>query len=157
MATLAPALPAVVVDQVDKTRFAEAYLRFNDATKAAMITEPVNVGRSLRIANEWLQDAFVQTEIARLLEDKGDGAFLDSKADILREIKKRADAAKEPRDYVSIMELYCKVAGHIEKPGSNSVQVNVQSVMVVPSQGTDADWERNAKRAQRALIEANND
>lgn len=145
----------------EKKRFAELYLRSREPFKVAQIIAPgpANVGRALQIADNWLSDPIVVEEMKKLNEEKGSSAFNPSRDDILRDIKDRADLAKDPKDYAGLMRLYCDVAGHIEKPGANTANVNVavQAVMVVKSQGSDDEWERKTALAQRTLIDESRD
>jgi hypothetical protein len=136
-----------------KLRFAMSFLRLNDAGRAAMeVVEDASV--ALIAAQNWPFDPIVIEEMSRLVETNGPQSFLPTREIILIDIKKKADETKDADSWVRVMELYCKVRNFIEKPGTGAkVDVTVQSVLVVPSQGSDDNWERAASLSQRTLID----
>lgn len=151
MATLAASPPSQIDDDV-KLRFAEAMLRFNNASQAAMsvIGDP---GKALRAAQTLPADPLVLEEMARLRDEKGESSFLPSKAELAREVLERARECKVPEDYERLMKLYCNMMGHIEKPGTQvNVDARTQSVMIVRSHGSDEEWEKRAVAQQQNLV-----
>lgn len=141
------------VDEAVKLRFAEAMLRFNNASQAAMsvIGDP---GKALRAAQTLPADPLVLEEMARLRDEKGESSFLPSKAELAREVLEQARTFKNsPEDYERLMKLYCNMMGHIEKPGTQvNVDARTQSVMIVRSHGSDEEWEKRAVAQQQNLV-----
>lgn len=137
-----------------KLRYAAAMLRVHEPTKAALAIFPDDPGKALQIVNSWPHDDLVLAEMERLAELNGPEAYLPTKQAILVEIKKRADDAKDNKDYVALMTLYANMRDLVPKPGTaTEVNVKVNNVLVVPSQGSDEDWERRASRSQGRLID----
>jgi hypothetical protein len=139
------------VDDDVKLRFAEAMLRFNNASQAAMsvIGDP---GRALRAAQTLPADPLVIEEMARLRDEKGESSFLPSKAALAREVLEKVREYKNPEDYLNGMKLYCTMMGHIEKPGTQvNVDARTQSVMILRSHGDDEEWEKRAVAQQQKL------
>lgn len=137
-----------------KLRFAAAMIRLHEPTKAALAVFPDEPGRALQIVNSWPHDDLVVEEMQRLMEESGPDAFLPTKQAILVDIKRRADETRDPKDYVALMQLYAQMRDFIPKAGASEVNVKVTSnVLVVPSQGSDDEWEKRAMRSQRRLVD----
>lgn len=146
------AFPSPQVDDEAKLRFAEAFLRSNNAATAAMDVFPADPGKALQLAQTLPQDSIVIAEIERLKEEKGEAAFLPNKAKIARDVYERATEAKDNEEYVKLMRLYGDLMGMIEKPGSSvNVDVKVAPVMVMRDHGSDDQWEQRASAQQRGL------
>jgi hypothetical protein len=135
-----------------KIRFAHATLKLNDPMKAAMAIFADQPGRALQIVDKWMIDPIVTEEIERLVEENGPQSFLPTREQVLVDMKQKIDTFKEDT-WIKGMELYTKVRGWVEKPGATPVQVNVSNVLVVPTQGSDDDWERRSSQSQRKLID----
>jgi predicted RNA-binding protein with EMAP domain len=148
MATVAP---IYFVSDEDKRRFAEVFVRTQNAATAAM-SIIANTGEALRQSYILPNDSLVIEEISRIKEKVSETDLLPSKADLAREVLQRARETKDNEEYGKLMELYFKVMGMIEKPGANvDVSVKVASVMVVRDHGTDEEWAAKAARQQREL------
>lgn len=115
-----------------------------------------NSGRAAHVARDWLHDPDVLAEQQKLLDERGDEAFLPTLAETARHV---FDLAK--RDNISVGEslasyrLYAEMRGFLKK--DIGTQVNVQNnvvnkVMKVVDHGTDEEWEAKIKAGQMKLI-----
>ena len=147
--------PASAATDELKTKFAIASLKYPDEPfKAGLEVFGADTGRALYVAQNWINDAFVEQEKARLLQTKGARAFLPTKEEYAREVWKLAMAERtDPETKRHLMSLYGDIMGYkqqAEKPGIN-VTVNQQRVMVYKDHGSDEDWERKAAAHQYNL------
>jgi phage terminase small subunit len=142
-----------LVNESQKTTFANAFVRSKNAASAAMSAFPGDPGFALKMSHILPNDPFVLAEIARLKDEINEDDFLPTKAEIARKILDKADSAGDAEDYAKLMRLYCEIRGHIEKPGANgaNVQVAVAPVMIVRDHGSDEEWQRKAEEQQRRL------
>jgi hypothetical protein len=154
---MATSLTIADIDESTKLRFAEAFLRSQNQSAAAMQVIP-DLGLAMRAALTLPSDPVVIAEMERLKEEFGEEIILPSKVEVLREIYDKAKACGDPKDYESLMKLYCNARGYIEKPGANvGVKVEVASVMVVRDKGSDEEWaEKVAAQQQRLVLNAAN-
>jgi len=148
--------PFVAVDMDErKKRFAELLLKNPyDAFGVALEIFGSDTSGALRASYEWISDPLVIETQKQLKEERGEFAFLPTKADLAREaleshrtLKKNdpAAAAKYFDMHLKIMDYYPKEAGNV---------VNIQNnVMVVPDHGSDKDWEKKALEQQKQLRE----
>jgi len=146
--------PFVIVDE-RKLQFAEGLLKNPyDAFKVALEIFGLDTNGAFRASMEWVSDPVVIEHQRLLKEEKGEFAFLPTKADLAREalethkILKKTDpaaAAKYFDMHLKIMDYYPKETGNI---------VNIQNnVMLVPDHGSDENWEKRALEQQNQLRE----
>jgi len=147
----------------EKAAYAALLLKERDPFKAALALFPNNTNRALWVANHWPNDAEVKAEQARLTEEAGDMAFLPGKADLARDIWQRMQGTTlpngvtippTPEEYAKLAKLYADVRGFIEKPQTNvNVTTNVNRVVEMPVFANESEWEAEAARQQRELLE----
>ncbi len=102
----------------------------------AVIDTSKDAGPAMLAANLWPNDAIVKAEMARLLEEKGEFAFLPSKVELARSIWERAHRdGTEDADAVKLLKLYAEVMDFIPKPGAKS---NVGQVVNISTYKEDS-------------------
>lgn len=141
------------IDEVTKTKFAEAFLRTKNHVTAGIETLRGDMGSILQASVDLLHDPFVLSAMDQLKEEKGELSFLPSKADIARDLIKRAEDANDD-NAVKLYGLVADLLGYREKPGSSStnVAVTVAPVMVMKDHGTDEEWQAKAAAQQAKLV-----
>jgi hypothetical protein len=141
-----------------KERFADLLYRGEDAFKAALALTQ-DTGRSLRIAAEWPTDEQVKVFLEQFRKDEEDGdtRFLPSKTEHIRWLRRMSEEAAKAGDYAAsstFARTLTNVLGFEQQKAS--VEVNntqqITKVLVLQSQGTNSDWEANARRQQKSLI-----
>ncbi len=90
-------------------------------------------------------------------------AFLPGKGDLARDIWQRMQGTTlpngvtippTPEEYAKLAKLYADVRGFIEKPQTNvNVTTNVNRVVEMPVFANESEWEAEAARQQRELLE----
>lgn len=137
----------------EKAAYAALLLKERDTFKAALSLFPNNTNRALWVANHWPNDAEVKAEQKRLTDEGGDMAFLPGKGDLARDIWQRMQGTT-PEEYAKLAKLYADVRGFIEKPQTNvNVTTNVNRVVEMPVFANESEWEAEAARQQRELLE----
>ena len=146
----------------EKAAYAALLLKERDPFKAALSLFPNNTNRALWVANHWPNDAEVKAEQSRLSEEEGD-SFLLSKREFLQDIEARMKGTTLPNgvtvpptpdEYSKLAKLYADVRGFIEKPQTNvNVTTNVNRVVEMPVFANENEWEAEAARQQRELLE----
>lgn len=141
------------LDESLKFDFAANLLRSNDDPfKAAFATTP-DVGKALQMAKLWFDDPTVKAEKEKLLISGDAKSFLPTKELQAKDIYAIATSEKyEPEDRLKAHRLYAEIMGHIDKPVPGGINILAQGVMIVKDQGTDADWQKNAREQQRTLV-----
>lgn len=140
-----------------KDLFAAALLRQPDNPFAAACSVfGLDTSRALQASAEWINDPYVLTRQAEMLETMGEEAFLPSKLSLARKVFQLAEATKDAKDRLKAYELYGNIMGHIHKQTAianvtNNVTTN--KVMVIKDYGTDEAWEQKAREQQSKLIE----
>lgn len=147
----------------EKAAYAALLLKERDPFKAALSLFPNNTNRALWVANHWPNDAEVKAEQKRLTDEGGDMAFLPGKGDLARDIWQRMQGTAlpngvtippTPEEYAKLAKLYADVRGFIEKPQTNvNVTTNVNRVVEMPVFANENEWEAEAARQQRELLE----
>ena len=149
---MAAIVSAFSVSDEDKRRFAEVFVRTQNAATAAM-SIITNTGEALRQSYLLPADSIVIEEIERIKGVIPEVDLLPTKAELAREVLSRARDTKDNEEYGKLMELYFKVMGMIEKPGTNvDVSVKVASVMIVKDKGTNEQWASGMEEQQRRLL-----
>lgn len=141
-------------DKEYKLAFAELLLQTpDDPFTASLKLFPTNTNRAVRVAGEWPRDPVVTAEMKRLRSEGHDIEKLPTKADLAREVWKRAQAEQDSEAATKLFKLYGDIRGFIVKPDSApNVNVNVvPKVMIVKDSGTDDAWEARLQRQQRKL------
>lgn len=146
-----------------KRKFAERCL-FNPNNKyvAALECTNGNPQEAMRILETWLYDDEVKAYETELLAERGEEAFLPSKANMIQGLLNRlANPGCTDDDYVKLMKLAADMRGFIEKPGvtvNNNITTN--KVMNIPvfigSNGQPAsmdEWEQQLITQQQTLVE----
>ena len=146
----------------EKAAYAALLLKERDPFKAALQLFPDNTNRALWVANHWPNDDEVKAEQTRLSNEEGD-SFLLSKREFLQDIEQRmrgtvypngAVIPPTPEEYAKLAKLYADVRGFIEKPQTNvNVTTNVNRVVEMPVFANENEWEAEAARQQRELLE----
>ena len=146
----------------EKAAYAALLLKERDPFKAALQLFPDNTNRALWVANHWPNDDEVKAEQTRLSNEEGD-SFLLSKREFLQDIEQRmrgtvypngAVIPPTPEEYAKLAKLYADVRGFIEKPQTNvNVTTNVNRVVEMPVFANESEWEAEAARQQRELLE----
>lgn len=142
-------------DTDEKQLYALALLRHPDDTyKAALEVVGGDLARALVMSREWPQDPEVIEYKTLALADKGEEAFLPSKADVVRAIWGKAEKCSDPDVAFKGYKLVADIMGYVEKPGTtinNNTLVDQRKVMVVTDHGTDEEWEAKLLAQQAAL------
>ena len=155
-------MPAVLIDEDQRLKlaFAAALLKHPQTLEgrfAAALSCTGDTGKALLMANKWVDDPSVISEVDRLTKrgDEGDLNFIGSKADFAREVLEAGRNSWDGDTKHKFFKLYAEVRGFISKDGGTNVnvQVNNNKVMIVRDLGTDAEWEAKAAQQQRALID----
>ncbi len=158
-----PVTPFTASDDVPalKLRFARALLKYPDeAFRAGQEVFGADTGKALYAAQVWINDETVLNEKDEQHSEKGELAFLPSKADYARQVWRMANNERTANeDRVKLLSLYGDVMGFKERPNTSSVNVNVTQnrVMIVKDHGTDDDWEKRAELQQQRLADLNSD
>lgn len=138
-----------------KRRFAAEILRKPGNAFEAALSCGLDTGAALRASVEWLNDEEVLAFKQQLLEDneRGELAFLPSKAEAARLAWDLANAGPFIEDRLKALKLYSDILGYIEKPSAVNVNNNVTNnrVMVVKDHGSNENWEENMRRQQAEL------
>jgi len=147
----------------EKAAYAALLLKECDPFKAALLLFPNNTNRALWVASHWPNDAEVKAEQKRLTDEGGDMAFLPGKAELARDIWQRMQGTMLPNgvtvlptleEYAKLAKLYADVCGLIEKPQANiNLTTNVSRVVEMPVFANESEWEAEAARQQRELLE----
>lgn len=104
-------------EQEDKKAFAIAWLKQSDPFKAAVsVFGPTQAGKCLKIADEWPNDPFVIQYYNELLEEKGEEAFLPTKAAVARKVMETAEGFIHVDNKLKAFRLYAEIMGYITKP-----------------------------------------
>jgi hypothetical protein len=142
-------------DTNDKQLYAHALLKHpDDPYKAALMVVGGDLARGLVMSREWPQDPEVIEYRAMALADKGEDAFLPSKADVVRAIWDKAEKCRDPDVAFKGYKMVADIMGYVEKPGTtinNNTLVDQRKVMVVTDHGTDEEWEAKLLKQQAAL------
>lgn len=157
-------MPAILIDEDQDQRlklaFAAALMkhpRTLEGRFAAALSCTGDTGKALLMANKWVDDSVVTSEVDRLNKrgDEGDLSFIGSKADFAREVLEAGRTSWDGDTKHKFFKLYAEVRGFIAKEGGTNVnvQVNNNKVMVVRDMGTNEEWELKAAKQQRALID----
>lgn len=146
----------------EKAAFAVLLLKTpNEPFKAAIALFPDNTPRALWVANHWVADPEVLAAIEAIKADKGEMAFLPTKAELAKDIwdrmqGKRPDGSivpPSPDDYAKLAKLYADIRNFIEKPATGpAVTVVIPRAIEVPTHGTDDQWELAAEKQQTELL-----
>lgn len=118
-----------------KDAFALAWLKTpSDPFKAAIsVFGPIDVGKALRAADEWVKDEYVINRKAQLVAESGQEAFLPTKAELALKVMSVADESRFADDKIKALRLYAEIMGHIEKPDNKS-KGNGQANLVITDQ-----------------------
>lgn len=130
--------PVFENEQALKLAFAASLMRSpDDPFKAALavIDASRNAGPAMYAANYWPFDPDVKAEVERLREEKGELAFLPTKADLARSLWEKAHGERTSNDdFVKIARLYAEILDFIPKQSKvaidakNSVGASVRVV-----------------------------
>lgn len=138
-----------------KQAYALALLKCpDDPYKAALTVVGGDLARALVMSRDWPQDPEVTEHQAVVLADKGEDAFLPSKAEVVRAIWKKAEGCRDPDTAFKGYKLVADIMGYVEKPGTtvnNNTLVDNRKVMIVKDHGTDEEWEAKLLAQQAAL------
>lgn len=151
-----------MTESEEKAAYAALLLKERDPFKAALQLFPDNTNRALWVANHWPNDDEIKAEQTRLSNEEGD-SFLLSKREFLQDIEQRMRGTvypngtvipPTPEEYAKLAKLYADVRGFIEKPQTNvNVTTNVNRVVEMPVFANENEWEAEAARQQRELLE----
>ena len=142
-----------------KDMFAGALLRQPDNPFAAACKVfGLDTASALRAASEWINDTYVLTKQAELLDSLGEETFIPSRLTLARKVWELAESpGSEKKDRIAAYKLYAEIQGYIEKGVgaivNNNTIVNQNRVMVVKDFGDDDSWENKAVEHQTKLIE----
>lgn len=141
----------------EKAAYAALLLSESDPFKAALtlFPNPSDLGKALRIAQEWAKDPLVIAEKERLNSDECRLEQLPGKSDLALAIWNRLNHKHtDNEDFAKLAKLYADMRGYIAKPETNiNVHANVDNrVMRIKDLGSDKDWEAKAERQQRELL-----
>jgi hypothetical protein len=138
-----------------KRLFAEALLKNPSDPFGVALSVIPDTGEALRAANEWPADFEVIEHQKALLAEHGEAAFLPNKTETARLAYDMASGKKPAiKEQIEALELYGKIRGFIEKPGTtinNTTAVQVNRIMVIKDHGSNDDWERKAVAQQARL------
>lgn len=148
-------------EQKLKFKFAEEWLRHpNNAFAAAQVITGNDAGLSWQLTSELSQDSEVLAFKEKLLQERGEDAFLPSSAALCHQILDRAATCQLNTDFVQLIRLIADIRGFIQKPGItiNNTQTT-NKVMLIPMRvGSDGkaidsvEWERQLTQQQMGLI-----
>lgn len=147
----------------EKAAYAALLLKERDPFKAALQLFPNNTNRALWVANHWPNDHEVKAEQNRLTKEGGEMSFLPGKAELASDIWQRMQGTTlangvtippTPDEYSKLAKLYADVRGFIEKPQTSvNVVNNIPRVVEMPVFADESEWETEAARQQRELLE----
>lgn len=145
-------------ENVLKDSFAAALLRMpDDPFRAAAQIFGLDTIRCLHAAQIWVNDPYVLTKQAELLETLGEDSFMPSKLTLARRVYELAEnPSTDKRERIKAYELYANIMGMIAKQSLIGHQTNVMQnnrVMVIKDFGTDEQWEKATREQQTKLIE----
>lgn len=152
-----------MTEQELKRKFAERCL-FNPNNKFVAALECTNGNQQLamKMLETWLYDPEVKQYEVELLAERGEDAFLPTKAQLVNRLMGRLEnPGCDDESFVKMMRLTADMLGMIEKPGvtvNNNITTN--KVMNIPvfmtSNGKPAsmdEWEQQLIEQQQTLIE----
>lgn len=145
-----------------KLAFAEAWLfEPRNAFGAALKITKGNSQAALAISSNWIHDDEVLAMKAALIVERGEEAFLPSKAEMVHEVIHRARETTYNDEFAKLMKLAADMRGFIEKPGvtvNNNTSVTTNKIMAIPmfvnAQGqklTDDEWENSLIEQQSQI------
>lgn len=141
------------MDELDlKTRFVRSWLTYGDPWQAACDTfpSPSHGGERYVAHHEWTVASDVLAIRDAMLEEFGDDAFQPTKAQIGRELLRRARQIEDPAAIVPLMRLYGEHRSFIgNKDAPSSVHVN--NVFMIPERVERKEAE--VAERQRKLVE----
>lgn len=142
-----------------KKRFAEelCYSLANPMAAASRVFGdfPQNYTVNAWIAHNWPNDPIVAAEVRRRYAEDPD-AYATPRELVAARLLDWADSPTlTPDEKIKALKLYADMRGYIAKPGlvANIVNDN-RRVLVVPSHGSEDDWEKRAIAQQAKLIAA---
>lgn len=141
-----------------KRLFAAELLRYpNNPFQAGRVLFPNNHLFAITAAQQWVSDRYVLESQAELIAEFGEDYFLPSKVILARRIYDLGEReSANTSERLAAYKLYAELRGFIQKSdtivGAN-VTINQNRVMVVPSAGSDAEWEEKVGKQQMKLIE----
>lgn len=116
----------------EKRLFAREWLKNSDPFKAAIAAFGMeNVGKCLKISQEWPTDNDVLSIRAELVAEEGEETFLPTKADLAKRILDVADVHQHPDHKLKALRLFAEVMGFIIKPDTSNA-VTGKGVVAVP-------------------------
>lgn len=140
----------------EKTAFAALLIKNpTDPFKAALELFPENTNRALRIAHEWPKDPEVLSAVQTL---RAEGLSRHSKEEVreelITEMMNIVRGPYAPDDKVKAAKAIGELCGLIEKPQTNvNVTNNIPRVVEMPVYSSVSEWEEDAARQQRELLE----
>ena len=137
----APTIHELDTEAAHKTAFADEFLHTpGDPFRAALAVFPDDTNKALRIANDWPSDEFVILEMARLRAEKGELAYLPSKADLAQSLWARAHKSfTADADFAKITRLYAEVMDFVPKVSKIDANVKTSSIVRVVASPLDEE------------------
>ena len=138
-----------------REKFLEAWIEFEDAFDAVLEAFPkVETNEAYRAAQTFEKiDSLRKERKQRLAELDEDETILPSQQEFSYEIWKQMKACKDPAVAEKLARLFAQTQGYLRKlsDGTGSDAGNVQKMMVVPTTGSEEEWERELKKQQKRL------
>jgi hypothetical protein len=130
----------------DETEFKKAFAAEllkspGDPFKAGLAVFPSNTNKALCVANYWVQDPAVKSEMERLKTEQGELAFLPTKADLARKLWEygAAENIRASKEQISALIAFGEVCGYIAKGTSLKVDAKASGGSKVTIVASDLD------------------
>lgn len=137
----------------DKEIFARTWLARADRDPFAAAVElfPTDMGRALAVSREWPQDPEV---LALMGEIDVDAQGVPTDNDMIREVWRRVIATSDDEIAFKGVDTIAKIRGKgvDQNTTINNLYTDNRSVMIVPTHGSDEDWESRAREQQARLV-----
>lgn len=136
--------------------FAFAYLRNPDNPSAAAREIEKHPGRAYWIFQNWAFDETVLALMGKTVAELGPKATIPTKEEFASKLFRDANEIGDPEIRLDYMELFAKVMGYVEKPGTivNNNVLTSNRVLLMPSSASSEEWEAKLKAQQTRLIDA---
>lgn len=136
-----------------KRLFAEAWLREpKNPFAAAMSICGGDASVAMQMSQAFVHDAEVSKLKTELIAQRGEEAFLPSKAEMFGEVWHRAKESQRDDDFVKLAKLAADIRGFLNKEVANQTNIVNNRVLVLPAPKSEDDWEKGCIEQQQALV-----
>lgn len=121
-----------------KKLFAAEWARQHDNPFEAARQVEDQIGKAHFIATNWINDADVLAEVARLRAELGPMSHVPTKEQFAAEVYKSSKDCKTAGDKLSYLKFFAQVMGYVEKEGGVTINNNQWAVLSEPV--TEEKW-----------------